>query len=76
MASGSVDMSRDDIWDDSALVRSWDDALDEYKVKQLPAFPSQLQRRLTHGSQKYHSIQAGKGAANDLKLEPLEAAEG
>jgi len=32
MASGNVPMYHDDIWDDSALVRSWDDALAEYKA--------------------------------------------
>lgn len=26
-------MAHDDVWDDSALIRSWDEALDEYKVR-------------------------------------------
>ena len=33
MASNFAAMAHDDIWDDSALVRSWDDALAEYKVR-------------------------------------------
>lgn len=27
------EMAHDDVWDDSALIRSWDEALDEYKVR-------------------------------------------
>jgi hypothetical protein len=26
------DLSHEEIWDDSALVRSWDEAVEEYKV--------------------------------------------
>jgi hypothetical protein len=28
----SGDLSQEEIWDDSALVRSWDDAVEEYNV--------------------------------------------
>lgn len=31
----SINLGDDSIWDDSALVKSWDDALNEYKVRQL-----------------------------------------
>ena len=27
-------LSQEEIWDDSALIQSWDDALEEYKVDQ------------------------------------------
>lgn len=30
-------MAHDDIWDDSALVNSWNDALAEYQVRLVPA---------------------------------------
>lgn len=30
-----VQLTEDEIWDDSALLRSWQDALDEYQVNQL-----------------------------------------
>ncbi|KAJ0124898.1 hypothetical protein J7T55_006241 [Diaporthe amygdali] len=31
MEGPTDEMAHDDIWDDSALIRSWDEALDEYK---------------------------------------------
>lgn len=31
-------MAHDDIWDDSALVASWNEALDEYKVRRNENF--------------------------------------
>lgn len=31
MGQGGNEMTHDDIWDDSALVNSWNEALDEYK---------------------------------------------
>jgi len=42
MASRSVPMDGDDVWDDSALVRSWDDALAEYQVSPqgMPTHPA------------------------------------
>jgi hypothetical protein len=36
-------MAHDDIWDDSALIASWNEALAEYKVSQIARmFPSPL----------------------------------
>lgn len=29
----SKDLTHEEIWDDSALVRSWDDAVEEYQVR-------------------------------------------
>ncbi|KAL1861620.1 hypothetical protein Daus18300_008736 [Diaporthe australafricana] len=31
MEGARIEMAHDDVWDDSALIRSWDEALDEYK---------------------------------------------
>ena len=31
MADDNIDLRNDDIWDDSALIESWNQALDEYK---------------------------------------------
>lgn len=33
MAKGNEKLTHDEIWDDSALVDSWNSALDEYKVR-------------------------------------------
>ena len=33
MAPGEKPLTHDEIWDDSALVDSWNDALAEYKVR-------------------------------------------
>lgn len=33
MEGARIEMAHDDVWDDSALIRSWDEALDEYKVR-------------------------------------------
>lgn len=29
-------LTQEEIWDDSALIQSWDDAVEEYKVRLLP----------------------------------------
>lgn len=48
-------MSHAQIWDDSALVDSWNDALEEYKVSSFPFF---LLSAWLISKQKYHSIAA------------------
>jgi len=56
MAPSNKTNSHEAIWDDSALVDSWNDALEEYKVKQeLLGLPGK--QKLILG-QKYHSIKA------------------
>jgi len=57
-------MSHAEIWDDSALVDSWNDALEEYKVAPRSSQkPAELTSR-----QKYHSIQArGENVEDVLK---------
>jgi hypothetical protein len=32
----NVSLTHEEIWDDSALVQSWDDAVEEYQVSQAP----------------------------------------
>lgn len=36
MASSNNFLTHDEIWDDSALVNAWDEALQEYKVSITP----------------------------------------
>jgi hypothetical protein len=33
MEENSMEMSHDEVWDDSALIDSWNQALDEYNVR-------------------------------------------
>jgi hypothetical protein len=33
MAANAKNLTHDEIWDDSALIESWNQALDEYKVR-------------------------------------------
>ena len=56
------ELSQAEIWDDSALVQSWDDALAEYKVNKSV---SSTRTKLTV-AQKYHSIHAKGQTMNDL----------
>lgn len=32
-------LTHEEIWDDSSLVRSWDDAVEEYQVRSICLFP-------------------------------------
>jgi hypothetical protein len=32
-SKSAKDLTHEEIWDDSALVRSWDDAVEEYQVR-------------------------------------------
>ena len=50
------------MWDDSALVSSWNDALQEYKVRKTGTG----QHRETNILQKYHSIEAKGENANEI----------
>ena len=51
----SIPLQDADIWDDSALIRSWDEALEEYQVIWLVHRTATC---LSNISQKYHSIHA------------------
>lgn len=56
--------SHSQIWDDSSLVDSWNEALEEYKVRTRPI---EAMPELTE-MQKYHSIKArGENVENVLK---------
>lgn len=39
MASSNNFITHDEIWDDSALINVWDEALQEYKVSESPRSP-------------------------------------
>lgn len=54
------EMTRQDVWDDSALVQSWNEALAEYKVSTNHKTISKCRQIsiLTFLFQKYHSIHA------------------
>lgn len=54
-------MSHNEIWDDSALVDSWNDALEEYKVCQC----CHVRRLDIDPSQHYHSLHARGETAED-----------
>jgi hypothetical protein len=61
--NSAIKMSHAEIWDDSALVDSWNEALQEYKV------PSLLSARfiyLADSQQKYHSISARGERVEDV----------
>jgi hypothetical protein len=64
-------LTQEEIWDDSALVQSWDEAVEEYKVRFL-----YLSRDLylTQLQQLYHSIHAKGENVEDI-LREAEAAE-
>ena len=58
MAPSNKNNSHEAIWDDSALVDSWNDALEEYKVEQARySWSRQGKQKLILG-QKYHCIKA------------------
>lgn len=39
MSSSNIQLTHDEIWDDSALIDSWNEALDEYKVSETSHLP-------------------------------------
>jgi hypothetical protein len=58
-------MDHDEIWDDSALIESWNDALAEYKVR-AHLHPRVHSDVILTERQKYHSIHAKGGSVADL----------
>ncbi|KAK8039212.1 hypothetical protein PG993_007623 [Apiospora rasikravindrae] len=66
MASNQQNLPHDEVWDDSALVDSWNDALDEYKV--LCGFVKVI-KYVADCIQKYHSIYRHGGNVDDLLKE-------
>jgi hypothetical protein len=71
MAPSNRNNSHEEIWDDSALVDSWNDALEEYKVRERAGSPRHQPRPKLILRQKYHSI---KARGEDVE-EVLRAAE-
>lgn len=66
MVKGQKQLSEAEVWDDSALVRSWDDALREYKVCFYILFQS---RRPNVRFKLYHSIHARGERVEDVLKE-------
>lgn len=60
-------MSHDDIWDDSALVASWNEALDEYKVRSM-----NTSRSITSTLTKTHQLKALSAYRNTTASTPAE----
>ncbi len=66
MASVDLSNAAGDVWDDSALIQSWNGALAEYKVKSR--LSDVLDICLTCG-QRYHSIHARGERVEDVLRE-------
>ncbi len=63
------ELTHEEIWDDSALFNSWNQALEEYKVS--TAFRAAVDIHYRHIAanpvvQKYHSIHAQGGSVDDI----------
>lgn len=72
MADENEALSHGDMWDDSALVDSWNQALEEYKVSEgerREQTPLPLERARLTPSQKYHSIHAKGLPLDEVSLE-------
>lgn len=67
-------LSENEMWDDSALVQSWNEALEEYKVNHTGFCISQS-RAYYIFFQKYHSMSARGERVEDV-LDSLEKEEG
>lgn len=69
MAANENNLTHDEIWDDSTLVDSWNEALEEYKVRIHLRFSQRLACTGPSANrfvQKYHSIHTKGGNVNDL----------
>ncbi|KAM0425233.1 hypothetical protein ACHAPT_009550 [Fusarium lateritium] len=64
MSAKQENLTHEELWDDSALINSWNEALEEYKVGKPGETP---EGSLTDGQQKYHSIHAKGGSVRDLE---------
>ncbi|KAF2166896.1 hypothetical protein M409DRAFT_22948 [Zasmidium cellare ATCC 36951] len=58
MAAGAQrELTHDELWDDSALVESWNEALEEYQVRTI-IYPRSPKQDTNSQEQKYHSLAA------------------
>ncbi len=48
-------LTHEEIWDDSALVQSWDEAVEEYKVRQIPTHVTFIRLTLLMPALSQHS---------------------
>nr|POE82352.1 survival motor neuron-like protein 1 [Quercus suber] len=63
------ELSHAEVWDDSTLLSSWNDALDEYKVSlQTPT----IHDPRANVQQKYHSL-AAKGEKAEISIEDAQS---
>ena len=68
------DSSQAEIWDDSALVNSWNEALEEYKVRREKRIGDQARAvQEANRNKHYHSIRARGERAGDLLKQSSEA---
>lgn len=64
-----MDLNDRKAWDDSDLISTWDEALEEYKVCSNTSF---VLRHATNSEQKYHSIHlSGKKLEDVLTKEEM-----
>lgn len=64
--SDTQDLSHNEIWDDSALVESWNEAVEEYKVRVATAA---LRKLPLIKSQYYHGLHARGEKVEDVLRE-------
>lgn len=65
-------LTHDELWDDSALVTSWNDAFNEYKVRQVQ--PHHHAETIANSSpQKYHSLASRGEKVEEPKQPPTES---
>lgn len=66
-------LSQEEIWDDSALIQSWDEALEEYQV--LSTLRSDGGHLLTRYSKHYHSIHARGEKVQDVLQQAVRSSD-
>ncbi|KAK4496258.1 hypothetical protein PRZ48_012238 [Zasmidium cellare] len=73
MAAGTErELTHDELWDDSALVESWNEALGEYQVRDINHQKSK--RDIDFEKQKYHSIAARGEKVPEFSIPPKQKA--
>lgn len=68
MAAGNEpELTHDELWDDSALVESWNEALEEYQVRDIESRDPRVETN--ECKQKYHSMAARGEKVPEVKVE-------
>lgn len=74
MAAGAErELTHDELWDDSALVESWNEALEEYQVRNI-IYPRNPTQDTNSQNQKYHSIAARGEKVPVIDMQPKRPA--